>query len=342
MRPAAKPGRRALRRGSIIVPVLIVLVLLAYLATEVSRELASDYGGSAYLRTTVEPGGLLDNAESHAVRLLQSDQLSKVKTDNYHENWGELNEDLARMSSDDGPQLSGDIVDMCGLFPVNSLLPANTPETVVLKQYEGVFLRLVGGLMDAYNVKGDPKLLLEALRYWMGDPTASRNDSNWYADQPGEYQRPARAMYYPYELMLVHWEGVEDEGRRKVMLGSGGGPGLVDLVTTWGLGAINMNTAPEPVVRAVCPVRGKAEAFWKAVARYRLGGNNDFTKGWYVKTAKSVGIKAGTLPEDCLDAVSDAFCVRLQARMGAAVRRQLAVVLRGMDGSAELVFRQSY
>ena len=243
MIPAPRSARRALRRGSIIVPVLIVLVLLAYLATEVSRELASDYGGSAYLRTTVEPGGLLDNAENHAERMLQADLRSGAKTDNYYENWGELGEDLARMSSDDGPQLSGDIVDMCGLFPVNSLLPEATPDTASLRKYEAVFLRLVQGLMDAYDVEGDPRALLESLRYWRGDPTAPRNDGNWYADQPGNYERPARAMLYPYELMLVRWEDVEDEGRRKVLLGSGGGPGLVDLVTTWGRGTINMNTA---------------------------------------------------------------------------------------------------
>ena len=120
MRRASGPRRRPLRRGSILVPVLIVLVLLAYLATEVSRELAADYGGSAYLRSVVEPGGLLDDAENHAVRLLQADQALKTKTDNYHESWAKLAEDLADLSSDDGPQMDGEIMDLCGLFPVNS------------------------------------------------------------------------------------------------------------------------------------------------------------------------------------------------------------------------------
>lgn len=334
---------RGSRRGSIIVPVLIILVLLAYVAAEVGRDLATDYGGAAYLKGALGSGWLLDDAEQHGVDLLLADLRRKSKADHYNEDWAAFGDDVALLQSADGPELSGAIEDMDGLFPISSLYSKNVPNQAERRQYDGIFVRLVGGLKDAYGVgEGDPKDLLEAIRSWMGDVTATRNDEQWYEDQPGSYEPPERELLYPAELLLVRWEDVEGDDFRKVMLGHGGGPGLVDLVTMWGSGKINMNTAPEPIVRAVSPDSGKAAAYWNKVSRYRASDKNDLSKRWYEDIAQSVKLSMDRFPADALDVSSTAFRIRVRARTGGTVRRQLAVVLRSLEGEAEIAFRQSY
>lgn len=335
--------RRTRRRGSVIVPVLIVLVLLAYLAAEVGKDLAADYGGGAYMRGALASGGLLDAAEALGLRALARDAAGAVKVDSYLESWAEFGKDLDKLESADGPDLSGHIIDMCGLFPVNMLLSDNSPKAAVRDQYDVVFLRLLKGLQDVYRVEGDPKVFLNSLRYWMGDITATTDDGDWYGRQDPPYERPERGLLYPAELLLVHWEDVEDEDFRKVMLGVGEGPGLVDLVTVWGQGRINMNTAPEPIVRAVCPDSGKARVYWARVLKYRSARSSNLAQPeWYVKEAKAAGIKPEGFPEDCLGVTSDVFAVHVQSRQGATVRRQMSVVVRGDDKEQNVVFRQSY
>lgn len=81
-------------RGSVIVPVLIVLMLLAFLAAEVGRDLTTDYAGAAYLRETLGASWALDDAEDVARRLLEQDLALGSATDNRHEVWGDFQDEL--------------------------------------------------------------------------------------------------------------------------------------------------------------------------------------------------------------------------------------------------------
>lgn len=326
-------------RGSIIVPVLIILVLLAYVAAEVGRDLASDHGGATFLRGALAAGWVLDDAEELAMRTLAADSSD---VDHPHETWNAFGDELTKFNSSEGGQMGGVIVDMTGLFPINRLNSRHEAKSSNRRQYEVVFLRLLKGVQDAYGVEGDPKKYVDSLRFWMGDPVAPRNDDAYYHSQEPPYERPKRDVAYPQELALVYWEGVEEEDVRKIVLGDDGNLGLADFVTTWGSGKINMNTAPEAIVRAVCPDENKATAYWDAVREYRRGEQNDFGAPWYLPLADSIQMPRGVLPTYCLTVKSDAFALRLECRLGGLVRKQLTIVERDGKGQPVQVFRQSY
>lgn len=329
-------------RGSVIVPVLIIIVLLAFVAAETGKSLTTDHGGAAYLRGALAAAWPMDDAEHLAIRTLAADYVATPDVDHFYDVWTDYSKDLGALSASGSARLEGGIVDMEGLFPINRLHSKLEPKSAQRKQYEAVFLRLLQGVQDAYDVSGDPRKFVDSLRYWMGDPIAPRNDSKVYEGREPPYERPKRLLAYPQELALVYWEGVEQADVRKVMLGEGGNPGLANFITTWGTGKINMNTAPEPIVRAVCPDLGKTDPYWQAVKAYRAGEGNDFGKTWYLDLATSLKIAKNDMPSHCLGLSSSAFALDVECFMGGVVRRHYAVMLRGTKGEVKTVFRQSY
>ena len=329
-------------RGSVIVPVLIILVLLAFVAAETGKSLTSDYGGAAYMRGAFAAGWPLDDAEQIAIRTLEADAAISSAVDHPFESWNKLSDDLDVISASSAARLEGYITDMGGLFPINRLNSKLEPKTLYRKQYEAIFLRLLTGVQQAYGVEGDPQKFLDSFRYWIGDPIAPRDDGDVYGDYDPPYERPNRVLTYPQELALVYWEDVDESDVRKVMLGEGGHPGVANFVTTWGEGKINMNTAPEAIVRAVCPINDKAEAYWTAVKAYRSVENNEFGKTWYLDLASNLNMAEGLMPKYCLWFNSSAFAIHLRCDLGGMVRRQVAIVTRESDSTTDVVFRQSY
>lgn len=329
-------------RGSVIIPVLIVLVLLAFVAAETGRSLTTDYGGAAYMRGAFAAGWPLDDAEYIAIRTLEADGLINPDVDTPFEAWNKLSDDLDVISASGSARLEGGITDLGGLFPINRLNSRLEPKTSNRIQYEAIFLRLLNGLQQAYGVDGDPQKFLDSLRYWIGDPIAPRNDEDVYGEHDPPYERPRRLLAYPQELALVHWEGVDEKDVRKLMLGEDGHPGLANFVTTWGGGKINMNTAPEAIVRAVCPVSDKADPYWAAVKLYRSAESNDFGKTWYLDLAEGLKMDKTSMPSHCLWLNSSAYAIHLRCYIGGMVRRQLTIVTRRADSTTDVVFRQSY
>ena len=329
-------------RGSVIVPVLIVLMLLAFLAAEVGRDLTTDYAGAAYLRETLGASWALDDAEDVARRLLENDLALGGATDNRHEVWGDFQDELDMLFRDGGPEVAGRIRDVNGLFPLRSLAAENEPKSANRAKFDSVFLRLLQGLLDGYGIEGDPQVFLDSLRYWINDVTAPRDDGDWYKEQDPPYVRTKRLPAYPEELMAIRWEDMPPEDKRTIILGRDGHPGLADLVTVWGNGKINMNTAPEPIVRAVCPVSDIAASYWAAVADYRRDTTRDLASNWYYDVAVKTGVTMDAFPTYCLGTTSAVFAMEVRCKMGGSVRHQYTLFTRKPNLGVRTVFRQSW
>lgn len=339
---ARRPDAGTSVRGSVLVPVLVVLVLISYLAVEVARDLTTDYASASYIRGALDSAWLMDDAEELAARVLVLDAAKPNHVDYPLESWGLFQDELDLFMGGSNVEMTGAITDEQGLFPLNALVSTSAQQAVKYEQFGVVFMRLVQGFADAYGVDGEPKDFLDSVRYWMGDIRIWSDDDDWYGSHEPPYERPGRPMRTPMELLLVHWKDVSEEDKRKVLLGVDGNPGLVDVVTTWGRDVINMNTAVQPVVMAMLDDGGKRLDYWTQVRNYRLGAENPFDGTWYVDLAKTVGADLTQFPAQCLGVQSSAFSLRLTCQAGGTTRRLYTVFERYNNGDIRVVFRQSY
>ncbi len=331
------PPRSEARRGSILIPVMMIMLLLAYLGLQVGREIAVDYAGSAYLRTSLEAGPALDYGRTVALTLLAEDLKASKTSDNLREEWANPDSafETATENLDQG-ELSGVITDEQGLLPINMMRLGGAKDTKAAKAYQVIFLRLMDQLLSHYGVDGDPKKLLDSILLWLGDDKGSLDDDSFYAAQEPPYTRGNDDFHSPEELALVRFDGVSREDWARLLRGEDGTPGLLDFVSVWSEGPINMNTAPEPIVRAVAGGGDKGEDYWQDVRQYRADESNGLGGSWYVNVALASGLQADNFPTKALTSASSMFRIALTYSTGSAVIHSLSVVRRDEEDAVPL------
>ena len=314
--------RAARSRGAVLLFVLALVALLASLAVTTIRtaqvEVFAAYGGiyARQARATAESGLLAAAAVLLPARPVDSDNLTQ--------DWA-LFPDLANYpgaSFLDG-HLSGRIEDESGKFPVNAMHPGLSNHAA----YQAVFLRLLTG--EALAVPEDrAKALLAALVDWL--------DAD---DQPGPggaEDAAYAAAQLPYrdtlgELLLV--QGYS----RDLLNGRGDRPGLFSLLTVWGSGLINVNTAPLPVLAALASGQSAAQA--AALARsldtYRRDPVRQSELASLEWLAKAAGSDSVQWPSNLLTTRSLYYAVTLEGRSGAAAARLFAVLKRDQSGQSD-------
>lgn len=339
---AERPFPKGGERGMVVLLVLLMMTVLAFLAVEVSRQAVVDRAGSAGLRASLAGHDLLGSGLVAAGAVLAED-MREGGGDHRYDIWNDLDVRLREASENlRSGELSGDASDENRFLPINNLVGTTEKTKAEAKLYQGIFLRLLEGLCEAHSVDGDPELFLRSLRYWLGDPEAKTYDNEKYASREPVYSRRGAAFRSPEELMLVHWEGVNDEDFRRVMRGADGIPGLLDYVSVWAPGPLNMNTAPKELIMAMVSEEGLRREYADTVEEYRAGAEHGFAGDWYRDLALGLGIRAASFPSGVLASDSDYFRLRLKASAGAAKSRLFAVVRRDTKGISEVVYRIFY
>ncbi|OLN30248.1 General secretion pathway protein K [Desulfovibrio sp. DV] len=309
-------------QGAVLLFVLALVALLASLAVSTIRtaqiEVFGAYGG-IYSRQAqaIAESGLL----AAAAVLIQDGQ--KLETDNLTEDWAYF-PDLAAYPGIwflDG-HLDGRIEDESGKFPVNSLHPGLSDHAV----FEGIFLRLL--CAPPFSLPGDKaKALLAALIDWL-DPDDNPGDGGGedaaYAAALLPYRVRNNSLDTLAELLLVRGFS------RDLLYGRDSRPGLLSMVTIWGSGLINVNTAPLPVLAAL-PINldsARAASLAASLDTYRrdpVRRDELNTLGWLGKSGGDLGVE---WPRGALTTRSLYFSVLLTGRSGAAQRRLYAVLKR--------------
>lgn len=324
------PHRSDDRRGSVLIPVLMIMLLLAYLGLQVGREIAVDYAGAAYLRSSLEAGSALDFGMQTAEAILLRDQEEAGATDHLRERWANPGEDF-RLATEalNQNELSATITDEQGLLPINRLRKVGSTGAKAAKGYQTIFVRLVNQLRDRYEVDADPELLLQSVLLWLGEGVKGLDDDAWYAGQDPPYTRRGGDFTNPEELLLVRWRDVPDEDREAILRGRDGGPGLLDYISVWSNAPINMNTAPEAVVRAVAGSGSAADNFWDEVRMQRAEPDGATGGSWYLPLAQAAGLNMSNFPSNSLGVTSDVFRVVVKYDTGPGSIRRMNVLRRG-------------
>ena len=122
-------------------------------------------------------------------------------------------------------------------------------------------------------------------------------------------------MLAPEEILLVRWPHVEQEWGRDVLRGTKELPGLLETLTIWTQGPMNMNTLQPAVLSALVRDERQARPFVNAVLHYRDNPDNDLGENWYKDLLSAYDVPA--LPNGCLDVRSRWYRLNLTARQGA-------------------------
>lgn len=317
-----KPSETRGTQGAVLLFVLALVALLASLAVSTVRtaqiEVFSAYGG-IYSRQAqaIAESGLL----AAAAVLIKDGQ--KLETDNLTEDWA-LFPDLATYPGVwflDG-HLDGRIDDETGKFPVNALHPGLSDHAL----YEGIFLRLLTG--PTFSLPSDKaKALLAALIDWLDpddNPSEGGGEDASYAAALLPYRVRNNSLDTLAELLLVRGFS------RALLEGQGARPGLLSVLTVWGSGLINVNTAPLPVLVAL-PTNldpSRAASLAASLDAYRRDPvrHDELTSlEWLGKTGGDLNV---AWPKGVLTTRSLYFSVLLLGRSGSAQRRLYAVLKR--------------
>lgn len=330
---------RARSGGAVLLFVLVLVALLAALAVQTVRtaeiEVFTAYAG-VYAR---QAEAMAESGLLAAGTLLLEDSRQQL-SDNLTEDWAafpELSAYPGRWFLDG--HVSGRIEDETGKFPINSLHPGLRDHTV----FEGIFLRLLQAKPFALS-SDKAQALLAALVDWLDADDAPRSggaEDATYAAARLPYRVKNTSLDTLGELLLV--KGFS----RDLLYGHDATPGLLSVLTVWGPGLININTAPLPVLTALptnldatrtASVAKAADAYRRdPVRRDELAGTS-----WLQKAVTEQDV---AWPSQVLTTRSQYFSVTIEGRSGAATRRLYAVLKRGRergsgDSRCDILYRQ--
>jgi general secretion pathway protein K len=308
--------------GAVLLFVLVLVALLSTLAIQTVRtsqlEVFASYAGVyANQAEAMVESGLMASAA-----LLSADAAEDI-SDNLTEDWAYFPD----LTSYPGRwflngHVQGHIQDETGKFPINSLHPDLGDHEI----FNGIFLRLLMG-KPFLLPKGQAEALLAALVDWIDPddaPSPAGAEDASYAAAQLPYRPKNNSIDTLSELLLI--KGFS----RELLFGHGQTPGLFDMLTVWGPGLININTAPLPVLAAL-PVNidaSQAQAVAEAADVYRrdpVRRANLVSLDWLQQAVPNQSVE---WPTAALAVKSRFFSVNLEGRSGAASKRLFAVLKR--------------
>lgn len=309
-------------RGAVLLFVLALVALLAALAVQTVRTAQLEVFGAYSGIYSRQAGATVESGLLAAAALLLAD-MKDTESDNLTEDWA-LFPNLAAYPGAWflGGHIEGRIEDESGKFPINSLHPGLADHTV----FQGIFLRLLTGAPFSLPAS-QADALLAALTDWLDTDDAPSNggaEDAYYAAARLPYKVKNNSLDTMAELLLV--KGFS----RSLLYGHDGVPGLLSVLTVWGSGLININTA-SPAVLAALPANldaSRAASLAATLDAYRrdpVRREALTSMEWIDKASSDATIE---WPRAALTIRSLYFSVRLEGRSGAAARRLFAVLKR--------------
>lgn len=227
-------------RGVALITALLVLAIAALAATALLSSASIAIHRTAALRDSEAGWWVARGVETWVQGLLDNDE---KKYDSLGEDWAQP---VDYLPVDQG-FVHGHVVDLQGCFNLNNLSPAK--DNPKLGLYQDQFKRLLQALPDLQNV---PLGMSDALADWI-DADAEPSSMNGAED--GEYlglTPPYRAANQPFTVVseLLAVRGITPE-IYAALTGKADGPCLAALPASATPSKVNVNTAPEAVLRAL-------------------------------------------------------------------------------------------
>lgn len=323
-------GLRDRRRGAVLILVLFVLTGLSVLTVEFSRDVLLDHALSSSTRSLLAAKPLMESGERLASVILAKNS-EEGTPDHPREDWGLFDLELERLSAElQGAELSGNIEDENSRFPLNAIFYEREAERARADAFAEVLIKMLAGLMRVHGYAGGAdnaaraaRDYVDSLRQWGGQTETDDESLKWYLSQSPRRLPPGRPPQAPEEILLVRWPHMEEAWARRVLGGTETLPGLLETLSVWTRGPMNVNTLRPEVLAALVRDERQARAFVSAILRYRNNPDNELGEKWYDDIFSSYDVPA--LPNGCLDVRSRWYRLNLTVRQGARENRLTSV-----------------
>jgi general secretion pathway protein K len=294
-------SRRSEQDGVALLTVLLVTGLITIMAVAMLSRQQIEIRRTENIMAADQALALARGGESWAIRLLLRDQKNS-SVDHLGEEWARGLPPIPV----EGGVVSGNIVDLQGLFNINNLLAADSG---LREKSRGQFQRL----LRLCQIEPES---LDGVVDWLDDDGDEGWAEDWaYANLDTPYRTANQPMQSPSELRQV--QGISAQGFHC----------LEPLIATLPAGTgLNMNTAPAAIVAALAEEVSLLQA-QSVVAARPLDG--------YAKIADFLAVPelAGTgLTAEGLTVNSDFFLVQSRATMGRGKSMLLSILQRQEDG----------
>ena len=318
------------RRGAVLILVLFVLTGLSVLTVEFSRDVLLDHALSSSTRSLLAAKPLMESGERLASVVLAKNS-EEGTPDHPREDWGLFNRELERLSAElQGAELSGNIEDENSRFPLNAIFYEREAERARADAFADVLIKMLAGLMRVHGYAGGAdnaaraaRDYVDSLRQWGGQTETDEESLKWYLNRSPRRLPAGRPPQAPEEILLVRWPHMEEAWARRVLEGTETLPGLLETLSVWTRGPMNVNTLRPEVLAALVRDERQARAFVSAILRYRDNPDNELKEKWYQDIFSSYDVP--TLPNGCLDVRSRWYRLNLTVRQGARENRLTAV-----------------
>jgi general secretion pathway protein K len=280
-------------KGAALITVILIVSILVAAALELNRSSRLDVHEAANTSDGIRLNYVAKSGFHGAAALILNAQ---GEYDTLREPWANA-EILSAQSAQlfTNSRFIVKVEDEKGKIPLNKLVEGNA----VNENVRGLLVRLLS-LPEFELDEKQAGEIVDAIIDWIDendDVTGSGAESAYYAAQGLPYTAKNGPLDCIEELLMIR--GVESE----LYAGTRDKPGLVQYVTIYGTGAMNLNTAPKLVLRALsenitAEIADKMDAYRKA------HGNDLSSVLWYKNVP---GLAAETINPELIENVKSNF-----------------------------------
>ncbi len=309
---------RSNRRGVALIIVLMMISIIVALTIQLNRDTRSEVYGAANISDGIRLRYIAESGFYVGEALLLAD---KTSFDALTELWA--NTEMIALQSegffDNGGAFKLAIQDEGGKIAVNSLVNGTTYNPLI----RDLLLRLLTGPYFRLEQR-KAEDLIDAIKDWIDadeEVTGGGAEGAYYAGLARPYAAKNAPIDCIEELLMV--KGVT----RELFYGTGESPGLVQCMTVFGDGKININTAPKAVLRALAVEMTDGEIDW--LDQYRRDMRNDLADaGWYQKIPRASKLN---VPAGLIKVKSDIFQITAVGLQGRMTEQITGIVKREAD-----------
>ena len=305
------------RRGVALIVVLLMVSIITALTIQLNRDTRSDITAAANLSDGIRLRYVAQSGFAVGEALLLAD---RTNFDALTEQWA--NTEMLSLISEgffDNGSFKLAIQDEGGKININSLVSGTTFSAPI----HDLLLRLLTGPSFRLDQRKAEELL-DAIKDWIDADdvvTGAGAEGAYYAG----LRRPYTAKNAPIdcieELLMV--KGVT----RELFYGTGESPGLAQCLSVYGDAKININTAPNAVLRALATEMTDDDV--KQLDKYRREPQNNLADvNWYQKIPRAAPIP---IPAGLIKVKSEIFQITAVGLQGRMSERITGVVKRGAD-----------
>jgi general secretion pathway protein K len=266
-------------RGIALITVILIISILVAVAIELNRSSRAAIYDAANLSDGIKLTYIAKSGFYGAAALLTN---SNSNYDSLRDNWAQA-EALSAQSQTlfaDGYFITT-VEDEAGKIPLNNIVN-DTPDNPVIKS---MLIRLLGQPEFGLDERKANEIA-DSIKYWIhadNTITGYGAETSYYASLDPPYEAKNAPLDCIEELLMV--KGITKE----IFTGTKEKPGLAQFVTADSDGAININTAPKMVLRALSPditveVADRIDEYRRKV------GNDLLSPQWYQQVPGMAGV----------------------------------------------------